>query len=216
MAISRALSPHDAQSQAGVSSRGPSRSASAARARLGHTTEHGIDHARERRQPAGARQCDRGRDRGVVRRVQQQQPGRAQPQHVAHRLGRRLAQERLQHRVQRSHPPQHRRGQPMRRRTIPRRRWREARPVPPRAAGGDRAPRSADRKRPHASGRPSARGGTAGHLAPLQPAASQHLIGQSHRLCRSSPGSRDAGPRSRSPGSPGRGGSSPRRCRSPD
>ena len=91
------------------------------RARLGHTTENGIDHARERRQPTGARQCDRGRDRGVARRVQQQQPGGAQPQHMARRLGRRLAQERLQHRVQCSHPPQHRRRQPMRRRPIPRR-----------------------------------------------------------------------------------------------
>ena len=91
------------------------------RARLGHTTENGIDHAREWRQPAGACQCHRGRDRGMAWRFQQQQPGGTQSQYMTRRFGRRLAQERLQHRVQRSHPSQHRGGQPMRRRTIPRR-----------------------------------------------------------------------------------------------
>src|SRR5271166_2252608 len=53
-----------------------------------------------------------------------------------------------------------------------------ARPAPPRAAGDDPGRRSADRTRPHASGRPSARGGTAGQLAPVQPATRQHLIVQ--------------------------------------
>ena len=184
-------------------------------ARLGHPAQHRIDQPGERRQPARARQGDRGRHRRMGRRLQQQQPGRAEPQHMAHRFGRRLAQERLQHRVQRSHPAQHRSGQPMRRRAVARRQWRAARPAPPRAADADPAPRSADRTRPRASGRPSARGGTAGDLAAMQPAARQHLIGQSHRRCRSSLGSRDAGPRSHSPGSPGRGGSSPRRWRCP-
>ena len=91
------------------------------RAGLGHTTENGIDHPREWHQPAGARQRDRGGNRGMAWCVQQQQTGGTQSQHMACRLGRRLAKERLQHRVQCSHPPQHRGGQPMRRRSIP---WR--------------------------------------------------------------------------------------------
>ena len=43
----------------------------------------------------------------MVWRIQQQQSGSAETQHMAHRVGWHLAEEGLQHRIQRSHPPQH-------------------------------------------------------------------------------------------------------------
>ena len=47
--------------------------------------------------------------------------GGAQPQHVAHRFRRLPLQKGLQHRVQRAHPAQHRRGEPVRRGPVARR-----------------------------------------------------------------------------------------------
>ena len=55
----------------------------------------------------------------MARCFQQQQPGRADAQDIADRIGRLLAQERFQHRVQRAHPPQHRSGEPMRGGAVP-------------------------------------------------------------------------------------------------
>ena len=193
----------------------PSSSASAARPSFGHTAQHGIDQAGEGRQPAGTRQRDRGGDGGMARRIQQQEPRGAQAQHVAHRFRRRLAQERLEHRVQRSHPPQHRRGQPMRRGTVAA------------APAGERVQCLLERPAPvqHRGQqiecglarrvRPSARGGTAGHLAPVQPAACQHLVG--HRIDRAGPALAHAMQDHVAVvrRSPGRGAASSRRCRCP-
>ena len=90
------------------------------RPRLGDATQHRVHQAGEGVQPAEARQGDRGSDRGVRRRVQQQQPGGAEAQHVAHRLGWRALEERFQHGVQRAEPAQRRGHQAMRRGAVAR------------------------------------------------------------------------------------------------
>ena len=202
MAIARALSPQDVQSQAGVSRRGPVEVGERRRARLGHAAQHGIDQSR-RTAPARVRAPARPRSpprhgsaspaaaAPPLRAAARGAPVRAAPCAGTARAPRPAfpSGEAPQRRADaRPHDP-----------VAPER---EARPAPPRAADGDPALRSADRTPPHVSGPPSARGGTAGHLAAVQPAARQHLVGRAHRPCRSSPGSRDAGPRSRSPGSP--------------
>ncbi len=89
-------------------------------AAIGHAAKHRVDQPGERRQPSGARQANRRRHGCVAWRIQQQQSGRAETQHMAHWFGRHLAEERLQHCIQRAHPPQHRRGEAMRGRTVAR------------------------------------------------------------------------------------------------
>ncbi len=86
---------------------------------LCHTPQNRIDQTGERREPARPRQGDRSRHRRMARRVQQQQTRCSQPQHMAYRVWRRLAQQRLEDSVQRSHSAQHSGRQAMCRGTIP-------------------------------------------------------------------------------------------------
>ena len=141
--------------RAGVSRRGPSSPSSAAGPACGHPAQHGVHQPGEGRQPARPRQRDRGGHRGMRRRAEQQQPGRAEAQHVAHRRRRGLAQQRLQHGVQRAQPAQHRGGQPMGGGAVARLQRAAARPAPPPAGGAGRARRRADRRRRRGSGRTS-------------------------------------------------------------
>ncbi len=82
---------------------------------VGDPAQHRVHQPGERRQLARPGQAHRGRHRGVRRRVEQQQPRRAEPQHVPHRLWRRAGQERLEHGIERAEPAQHRGGEPVRR-----------------------------------------------------------------------------------------------------
>ena len=144
--------PQEVQNHAGVSSRGLSSSASAAGPASATRRSTAFTRPANGVQAMAARQGDGGGDRGVPRGVQQQQASGAEAHHVAHRFGRRLLQERLQHGVQRANaaqvaardgaPPSGRAG-----------RRAAAHPAPPPAAGGDPAPRSADRTRRRGWGR---------------------------------------------------------------
>ena len=83
-----------------------------------HPAQHRVHQPGERRQAPGAGQCHRRRDRGVRRRLQQQHASRAQPQHMTHGVRRLLVQIGFKSRVQRSHPAQDCRGEPVRRGSI--------------------------------------------------------------------------------------------------
>ena len=79
----------------------------------GDLAQHGVDQAGERRETAAFRQVNRGADSGMHRRFQQQQPGGTDAQDLADGFRRLLAQEGLQHCVQRAHAAQHGRGEAM-------------------------------------------------------------------------------------------------------
>ena len=87
--------------------------------------EHGIDQAGEGGEGAAAGESDACGDSGMGRRVEQQELGRAEAQHLADGVGRGAAQEGFQYRVERPGAAQHGGGEPMGRGTVARFGYRE-------------------------------------------------------------------------------------------
>ncbi len=84
----------------------------------GNPAQDRVDQPGEGAEAGAPGERDRGRDGGVRRGRKEQEGGGAKAEHMPHRDRRGAAEMRLEHRIERPEPPQHRRRQPMRRRPI--------------------------------------------------------------------------------------------------